>query len=332
MTVWYLPLEPLDGRYTILMDKQLQRGFKAKELDYEVVSPDPLTSSIENGAFLDSNGTIHYKASQIAFVAEAFRTGRVKDGDIFFVSDLWFPGLESIKYMAYFANIKVSIYGMIHAGSYTETDYVANMKSWAKHSERAWLELCSGVFVGSHFHKQDLLKKNRCESSRVHVTGLPFSTADIWDLIGVEENFEDKEDIVVMAGRLCDEKQPWVFDAIARELEGKAKFIKTGEHNFPKKEYFELLKRSKVIFSAALQENFGYSVLEAVALGNRPVVPDRLAYQDFFSIEYRYNNYEEAKKMIVKGLDERTSLSHISKQFDGSVNRMLEIICMNEKR
>ena len=44
--------------------------------------------------------------------------------------------------------------------------------------------------------------------------------------------------------------------------------------------YVELLRRSSVVLSTALQEFFGIGVVEGVAAGARPVVPDRLVYPE----------------------------------------------------
>lgn len=45
-------------------------------------------------------------------------------------------------------------------------------------------------------------------------------------------------------------------------------------------DYLALLRSCDVVVSTAIQENFGIAVLEAVASGCQPVVPDRLAYPE----------------------------------------------------
>ena len=44
--------------------------------------------------------------------------------------------------------------------------------------------------------------------------------------------------------------------------------------------YWELLRRGSVVVSTAIQENFGISVVEAVAAGNHPLLPRRLSYPE----------------------------------------------------
>ena len=48
----------------------------------------------------------------------------------------------------------------------------------------------------------------------------------------------------------------------------------------PRAEYVEVLRRADVVVSAARNENFGLSVVEAVAAGAWPVAPDALAYPE----------------------------------------------------
>ena len=76
------------------------------------------------------------------------------------------------------------------------------------------------------------------------------------------------------------------------------KFINTLEHNYSKEEYYNLLAKSKVVISFALQENFGYSIAEAVYLGCIPILPNRLVYPEFYSGEYLYDTFDEACKMV----------------------------------
>ena len=50
--------------------------------------------------------------------------------------------------------------------------------------------------------------------------------------------------------------------------------------------YRELLRRGSVVVSTAIQENFGISVVEAVAAGNHPLLPHRLSYPEVIPAAY----------------------------------------------
>lgn len=50
--------------------------------------------------------------------------------------------------------------------------------------------------------------------------------------------------------------------------------------------YWELLRCGSVVVSTAIQENFGISVVEAVAAGNHPLLPRRLSYPEVVPAAY----------------------------------------------
>ena len=54
-----------------------------------------------------------------------------------------------------------------------------------------------------------------------------------------------------------------------------------------------LLRQSHVVLTTALHEFQGLAVLEAVASGCIPVVPDRLAYREFIPDDCRYPSYPD---------------------------------------
>jgi len=321
--VWYIPLEYLENRYTGMMDRKVKKVFRERNVNYIEIEGKMLTDKIETGAFLDSEGTNYFKFSQLMEICKRFKSGDITDGDKFFVSDLWFPGIEAIKYMATFRKIDVKIYGIMHAGSWTDTDFVRPMETWAKDIEIGWFKMFEKVFVGSRFHKWDIVGKARAVQDKIEVTGLVFDSEYILSLI---DQPVVKEDIVVFPHRLDDEKQPWYFDELAKYFGKSVKFIKTMELGLSKKEYFNLLARSKVAFSCALQENFGYGMLEAALLGVTPVVPNRLSYVDLYPVEVRYNDFSEAVKLVKRYLDRPVDISNVPKVFDGSVDRMVDIV------
>jgi glycosyltransferase involved in cell wall biosynthesis len=84
--------------------------------------------------------------------------------------------------------------------------------------------------------------------------------------------------------------RPPVFDEMRSRLGGH-----TLSWGFVKDEtrYQEILSTSDVVVSTALHDFQGMAVLEATAAGCIPLVPDRLAYQELFPDECRYESLEE---------------------------------------
>ena len=86
---------------------------------------------------------------------------------------------------------------------------------------------------------------------------------------------------------------PSVFSR-ARERLGE----RVGEWGFikDKERYRKILRESDVVVSTALHDFQGLAVMEAVAAGCLPVVPDRLAYREFFPEKFRFpSRTEEAE-------------------------------------
>jgi len=234
-------------------------------------------------------------------LARLYREDVIDSGDIIWSSDLWHPGLpESVAYMNYFAKKDVKLRGFIHAGSFTDTDFVRDLERWAKNFEDNLFDICDRIYCGSEFIKNDIVKKRIVSPDKFVVTGLPL---DEKGLEKYHSDAQEKEDIVIFSGRNVDEKQPWLFEELAERLKHSgAEFINTQQHNFSKDEYYDLLSRAKVVVSYALQENFGFGVNEAVYLGCVPVLPNRLVYPEFYTEEYLYNTFDESVSMVEKAL------------------------------
>jgi glycosyltransferase involved in cell wall biosynthesis len=58
-----------------------------------------------------------------------------------------------------------------------------------------------------------------------------------------------------------------------------------------RKNYLNCLRSSHVVLSTSMHEFQGLAVMEAVAAGCVPLVPDRLAYQDDYPLNYRYASH-----------------------------------------
>ena len=85
-------------------------------------------------------------------------------------------------------------------------------------------------------------------------------------------------------------RQPAVFADMYPQLEanvGEWGFVESAD------DYARLLRESHVVLSTALHEFQGLAVLEAVACGCFPLVPDRLAYPELFPAACRYPSFPD---------------------------------------
>jgi len=298
----YVPLEHIPGRYTVHMDRDCEQYMQQHGIDYVKVMPTLETPPLPKGMFLNAPFTTRFKSLQLAEIAGMYERGEVQDTDRFFFSDIWFPGIESIAYMNYFTGVKAQITGVIHAGSFTDTDFVRDMERWAKNFEDVVFDISSEIYCASNFIRDDIIRKRMVNPDKLKVTGLPVDYSGL-----SEHDIANKTNTVVFNGRLCDEKQPWLFDELAKQVQARVdfpvKFVKTQEHNLSKSEYYALLAQSKVVVSYALQENFGFGIAEAAYLGCRPVLPRRLVYPELYEQQYLFDRFEESVDQVVAALE-----------------------------
>lgn len=292
----YVPLETLDMRYTDHLNKDIVRYLTDNLIDYySVGSNSGINEEPDDGMFLHAGRTINVKGIQLAKIANLYTHGHVTDHTTFFFSDLWFPGIEAIPYLNFFHGVHARITGIIHAGSFTDSDYVNKMQRWASKFEEMVFDISDTIYCGSEFLKRDIMSKRVVDESKLVVTPLPLdSSLPLY----VSDN---KENIVVFNGRLCDEKQPHLFKelSILCRMHGW-QFISTQDHRYGKEEYYRLLGRAKIVVSFALQENFGYGIAEAVKLGCYPILPNRLCYPEMYPPECLYDNFYQCVDKVIK--------------------------------
>lgn len=290
-----VPIEPLESRYSKQWDDWFTTEFAVKGIPFEVVYGTPLTTTIENGAFLDVCGTNYYKASQLQILCKMIHTGKITSGDTILLHDAWFPGVEMLAYMRDGLGVNFKIVGCFHAGTYDPTDFISKkgMGLWGEALENSWFRIYDACFVATNYHKQ-LILKNRvnAKDTRIHVTGFPINFCD---------NPKPKEKIVVFPHRLTDDKQPFLFDSIASYLKMEHPdwtCIKTQAHSFSKKHYYDFLATSSIVVSFALHENWGIAVQEAIMLDNIPILPNRLSYKEMYPKQYRYDTIEDFIELL----------------------------------
>lgn len=86
-----------------------------------------------------------------------------------------------------------------------------------------------------------------------------------------------------------------------------------------KTDFYKELNTATVVWSGALQENFGYSILEACTLGVTPVLPNRVVYPEFYPNKYIYHNRSEEHNKVMYYLDNPDPVSYdIIKKIDGT--------------
>ena len=301
-TIWIIPIEPLEQRYTAQwyqnIPVMLDSAIAENKLDYEVVTVDGETipDTTTSGAFLDFGATNVYKSSQSLAVSKLFSYGKVRPGDKFLVTDAWNFIITPIKYMSDLLDIPVEIHSIWHAGAYDPSDILgySMSKPWPWDAERSWFHSSDYNYYATNSHRDMFLKNLNIPDEYHHKairSGQPHEL--IVDSL-TQYQSTAKQDTVMWPHRYNDDKQP----DIAENLSSDFDMVITQKMNLNKADYYATMGTSKAIFSCALHENLGISVMEAVLTGAIPIVPDRCSYAEMYLPEFKYpsewtENYEQ---------------------------------------
>jgi glycosyltransferase involved in cell wall biosynthesis len=344
-----LPLEPLPERYTIQWRDWFEKAVIRRQIPFRFVDGTGVSDRVEGGTVLDPCNTNIWKFTQLQEVCRLFKMNSVSSGDVFFVFDVWFPGLEAIPYMAQLQGVDVKVFGFLHAGSYTNEDFTAPMASWAQHFERGWIQLCRKVFVGTDYHRHQF-RLFRGVVGDLVVTGNPFDSTEIISQCQIVP-VEDREKIIVFPHRWDREKRP---DRFVRLMKGLWRLrqdfrvvITTSRSSFrsndprliemlddfpfvakaglSKQAYYQEMARARVFVSTTIEENFGYCFVEAMALGCTPVVVKSYSHPEILNQDERflYSTDDEAVALLSKYLDNPVSVPVYVKRYDQSIDRVL---------
>jgi glycosyltransferase involved in cell wall biosynthesis len=299
--LYIITLEKIEQRYTKQWYYYWNEAF-GKYFNVHYIDGPKLSDKIDKGRFLDINKTNLWKAEQVKKLSKLFMNNKIVNGDSFLFMDAWHYGITALKYMIDLQKFKCKIYGYWHAGSYDPADFVAQagLGKWCNYNELGWLNALDKSFVATKFHKELLTTNLRAPSNKIKVIGFPMDwEKEISSKIKSKNN---KENIVVFPHRLDKEKNPQVFDKISKQHK-QYKFIKTLLVTKTKRDYYTLLQKSKVVFSASTQETFGIGTVEALFLNNVPVVPNKLSYKELYNKEFRYDTIKEASEKVKYFID-----------------------------
>jgi hypothetical protein len=313
-TIYIVPIEPLDNRYTKQWYVNIPKILEAEESGYTIktIDGDQLTDAPTAGAFLDFGATNVYKASQLQTIASMFSHGKIKAGDKFLITDAWNFVITGIRYMSELLKIPVQIHSIWHAGNYDPTDILGmNMNpAWAAEQERAWYYASDFNYFATDFHKDMFMRNLGVNGNKALRSGQPHSPL-IEQLM--KYILTSKRDIILFPHRLNSDKQPAIMDDMASDL--KANVIVNQRMNLTKEQYYETVGYSKVVFSCSLHENLGISMMEGVLAGAIPVVPDRASYSEMYDDCFKYpsewssstENYAKHKYQLIDFVNDKVT-------------------------
>jgi glycosyltransferase involved in cell wall biosynthesis len=279
-----------------------------------------MTNEIENGQFLDINKTILFKSKQLSMISNMFINNEIKNGDIFFISDIFFPGIESIRYMSELQDLNIQIYGISHAGRSDLNDFVQKLSIWSDYSECGYNLLCDNIFVGSEHHKRNIMShkifSQVLNSDNIIVTGQIWNPDWILNEYSIDLSSIQKKDYIIWPHRFTKEKGLDELFNIAKTIkkdiyitsgrsivhEDKKQFSQLSNiyfyENLSKKQYYDLFSKADYYLNTSYQETFGYTVQEAILFNCKIICANRACLPEMVTPNNLYSNINDIPQMI----------------------------------
>lgn len=317
--LYYIGLESYEARYTLQLQDWNERVFKARGIDYEIVTGSELSTdkAIVTGSVLDAHGRTFYSMTQMANLVKLMKEGKVTNKDVIFFEDMFTPGIESLPYIIdqIPKKFRPKVFVRALAQSFDPDDFVnrEGMGPWMRKYEQMVDEFVDGILVAS----EEMVAHLRIAGMKapIYVTGLPFGKEEVRSRVEHVFPITHREQRVAFAARWDDEKQPEFYMQLAQrfyktrpnvefavfcghpelksnnpdhvefarylESSGKANFkVYTG---LKKNDYYELLASSTVMFNCALQDWVSNTVSEADTFGTLTLYPAYRSFPEVFA-------------------------------------------------
>ena len=314
MKIFYMGLEPYEGRYTLQLQDWTERAYKKAGVEYVVVPGTTIDDSkaIVTGQVLDAHGRSYFGMSQLMNLVQMMKAGEITKDDAIFFEDMFQPGMESLPYILMQSpeEYRPKIYLRCLAQAVDPDDFVHvwGMAKWMSLYEQMCNEIPNVNILATNEEMVAHMRIANWTAPIYNISGLSFGKEEVQGRVA-QKPFSERKMRVVFGARWDQEKQPGFFmDMIkhwklnsklpevefaiccggplrsnnqvyvdqARQME-KEGTLKIYE-NLKKDEYYEILADSRVLFNCALQDWVSNTVSEADSLGTNVLFP---AYRSF---------------------------------------------------
>ena len=365
--LFYMGLEPYEGRYTLQLQEWSERAFKRKGIDYVVVPGETIdnTKAISVGQVLDAHGRSYFGMSQLMNLVQMMRNGDVTGEDVVFFEDMFQPGIESLPYIMDQIPVeqrpRVWIRCLAQAIDPDDFVHVWGMSKWMSLYEEMCNEFVTGV-LASNEEMVANMKVANWKAPLYNVSGLAFDKGEVQERVNNNiKPWAERANRVVFAARWDQEKQPDFYMDIAEEyadmdvefavLQGgplrsndqkyidranelAQKGILTLHENLKKEQYYDIVNDSKVLFNCALQDWTSNTVSEADALGCNVLFPAYRSFPEIFANDHTRMyipwSVEDAANKLDQLLESPSkNLGKISDWTNGTIDRYVDIMSGN---
>ena len=319
MKIFYMGLEPYEGRYTLQLTDWTERAFKERGVDYIVVPGTTIDDSkaITTGQVLDAHGRSFFGMSQMMNLVQMMKAGEVTSNDIIFFEDMFQPGIESLPYILNQSSVefrpKVWIRCLAQSIDPDDFIHVWGMSKWMNLYEAMCNEFVTGV-LATNEEMVAHMKVANWKAPIYNISGLSFGKEEVQSRVKDIKPFEERTMRVVFGARWDQEKQPGFFmDMIDHWQQNKklppvefcicvggplrsnnkiyvdrARLMEkegtlTIYENLKKNQYYNILADSRVLFNCALQDWTSNTVSEADTLGCNVLFPAYRTFPEVFA-------------------------------------------------
>jgi hypothetical protein len=321
--LFYMGLEPYEGRYTLQLTEWSRRAFERKGVDWVDVPGTTIdnTKAISVGQVLDAHGRSYFAMSQMMNLVQMMRNGECSGEDVIFFEDMFQPGMESLPYIMdqIPAEQRPQVWIRCLAQAVDPDDFVHvwGMGKWMSLYEEMCNEFVTGV-LASNEEMVAHMKIANWKAPIYNISGLAFDKQEVRERCGEEiAPWDIRANRVVFAARFDQEKQPDFFMDMIEEWYGtpgttdvefavlqggplrsnNQKYIDRARkmeergqlkiyENLKKEEYYSIVNDSKVLFNCALQDWTSNTVSEADSLGCNVLFPAYRSFPEIFANDH----------------------------------------------
>lgn len=362
--LFYMGLEPYEGRYTLQLQDWAEAVFQKRGIDYTIVPGETIddTKAISVGQVLDAHGRSFFGMSQIMNLVQLMRNGECTGEDAILFEDMFQPGMESLPYIMNQIpqEQRPTVYVRCLAQAVDPDDFV---HVWGMGKWMSLYEQMVNQFATVLATNEEMIAHMRIanwEAPLYNISGLSFGKEEVQSRVDNIKPFGLRNNRVIFAARFDQEKQPdFYMDVIEMVLqqrpdvefavlsggplrsnnqkyldraykmqnEGKLKIYE----DLKKNQYYDIVNDSRVLFNCALQDWVSNTVSEADALGCNVVYPAYRSFPETFANDhtrlYTPWSKEHAVEKILSGLDAPSeNMGKISDWNNGTIDRMIDIM------
>jgi hypothetical protein len=365
--LFYIGLEPYEGRYTLQLTEWSRRAFARRGINWVNVPGTTIdnTRAIQVGQVLDAHGRSYFAMSQMMNLVQMMRNGEVTGEDVVFFEDMFQPGMESLPYIMdqIPAEQRPRVWIRCLAQAIDPDDFVHvwGMGKWMSLYE----EMCNEFVTGVLASNEEMVAHMKIANWRApiyNISGLAFDKGEVQERVNNDITpFEQRSRRVVFAARWDQEKQPDFFMDIAEAypeediefavLQGgplrsnNPKYIERARaleaagkiriyEDLKKNQYYDILNDSRVLFNCALQDWTSNTVSEADALGCNVLFPAYRSFPEIFANDHTrlyvpWSKEDATTKMHQLLAEPHKDLGKISDWTTATIDRYINIMAGN---